>query len=306
MTLPTFLTVGAEKCGTTALHVHLSRHPQVFMSEPKEPSFFLSEDPRYTGQDMGDLQHEYIRTLEEYQAIFESVDGETAIGESSPCYLYSDVAPHKIKELIPDAKIIAILRNPVQRAYSQFVFNQQRGWEARKMTFSRALELEDERVEKGSMWAFHYTRRGKYSGQIKRYLDTFSSARVRVVLYDDFVKKPDSVLEDLYGFLGVGSVSLDNTRERHNVTGLPKSTLLHRLTNTSNPFKSILKSILPQGARQRVRRALSSWNSTKPPADPADLSRLGELFEADIRQLAELIEPDPLVWLGRADATPAL
>jgi hypothetical protein len=305
VTLPTFLTVGAEKCGTTALHVHLSRHPQVFMSEPKEPSFFLAEDPRYVGQDMGDLKHEYIRTLAEYEAIFDSVTDENAIGESSPCYLYSDIVPDKIKGLIPDAKIIAILRNPVQRAYSQFVFNQQRGWESRKMTFARALELEDERFENGSMWAFHYTRRGKYSGQIKRYLDVFSTARVRVVLYDDFVKTPEVVLENLYEFLGVTSAALDNTRERHNVTGLPKSTLLHRLTNTSNPFKTILKRLLPKGARQRVRRALSSWNSTKPPADPDDLSRLENLFEADIRELAGIIDPDPLVWLNKTGPSPA-
>lgn len=299
MTIPTFFIVGAEKCGTTALHRHLSRHPQIFMSEPKEPSFFLAEDHRYVTQDLGGMSHSPIRTLEEYESLFATAADAKEIGESSPCYIYSDVAPHRIKAKVPDARIIAILRNPMERAYSQFVFNQQLGWESHRLTFADALALEEERVEKNSMWAFHYTRRGMYSKQVGRYLDLFGNNRVRIVLYDDFVREPEKVLDEIYDFLGVDHITLENPRELHNVSGLPKSRLLHHITHTPNPLKSLLKSILPNKVRQQIQHQVRSRNLIKPPASPDDLAHLKDVFETDIHALDRIIEPNTSVWLDK-------
>ena len=166
VTLPNFLVIGAEKSGTTALHELLATHPQVFMSEPKEPSFFLSEDRRYLAQDLMGQPSPDIRTQSEYEEIFAAAPPAKVIGESSPCYLYSPEAAQLIKATIPGVRIVALLRNPAERAFSQFTFNQQRGWEPLTRTFKEALELEEERVQGDSMWAFHYTRRGMYARQL--------------------------------------------------------------------------------------------------------------------------------------------
>jgi len=297
VTLPTFLIVGAEKCGTTALQVQLSQHPQVFMSNPKEPSYFLSFDPLYVSQKMGGLTHEYVHTAAEYEALFDGSEDKLARGEASPCYLYSEVAPGKIRELLPDAKILIILREPADRAYSQFVFNQQRGWEPRDRSFREALDREQQRVAENEMWAFHYTRRGRYYAQVKRYLDLFGSDQVRVWLYDDLNADPQKVLGEIHDFLGVERVALADPGKRENVTGLPRSALLQQLTQRPNGLKSLAKKLIPERGRKAVMRRLRAWNSVKPPPDYDQLAQLLLRFEDDIEQLAGLIRPDPRVWL---------
>jgi hypothetical protein len=178
------------------------------------------------------------------------------------------------------------------------VFNQQRGWESLDVTFAEALALEDERVEKGSMWAFHYIRRGSYAEQVERYLDVFGADQVRVILYDDFSKEPERVLSEIHEYVGVDPVAIDNARERHNVTGLPKNRLLHEILNKPNPLKSMVKRIVPKSARGRIMKPIRAWTSYKPKADPNEIAGLKNKFEADIRRLARSIKPDPTIWLN--------
>jgi len=130
MTIPNFLIIGAAKSGTTSLYHALKQHPKIFMSPVKEPNFFALEggelnypqgtvDPRYLAQ--------CITTKEEYNQQFEGVSNEIAVGEASPIYLYHPQAPVRIKNCLPNVKIIVILRNPIERAYSNFLHHIREG-----------------------------------------------------------------------------------------------------------------------------------------------------------------------------------
>ena len=112
MAMPNFLIIGAMKSGTTALYYYLEQHPQVYMSPVKEPNFFCSEE---------NSDGDFATRLGAYQDLFRDVSGEKAIGEASHCYLYEPEAAARIQEYITDAKLIAVLRDPVDRAYSHFL-----------------------------------------------------------------------------------------------------------------------------------------------------------------------------------------
>jgi len=299
MTLPTFITVGAEKCGTTALHAQLNNHPQIFMSNPKEPSYFASSDQKFINQEMRDLNHNYINNLEQYKSIFSEVNDEIAIGESSPCYLYSDSAAKMIKSVIPDVKIIIILRNPVLRAYSQFVFNQMRGWEARNIEFQSAIDIETSRIKNNSMWAFHYLARGMYFRQVEKYLEIFGDSNVKVILYDDYVERPDKTLDEIHSFIGVEKFNYTNSAEKHNVTRLSRVKFIETLINNQNKLALIIKKIIPNSVKGKISDIIQLLNSTKPKADPEYLLALEQHFCEDIKLLSTIIDKSPLIWLSK-------
>lgn len=298
MTLPNFLVIGAEKSGTTALHELLATHPQVFMSEPKEPSFFLSQDPRYLAQDLLGQQHGDIRTQAKYEEIFAAAPAAKAIGESSPCYLYSPEAAKLIRATIPGVRIVALLRNPAERAFSQFTFNQQRGWEPLARTFREALELEEERVQGNSMWAFHYTRRGMYARQLAPYLNAFGD-RVRVWAYDDFVEKPAHVLREICAFCEIEEIALAEPPARRNVTSLPRSGIVRQLLDRPNPIRAMARGLMPNRARSALGAMLRRMNARRPAKDDEAIRSLIPVFEEDIRQLAATILPKAADWLSR-------
>lgn len=142
MTMPNFLIVGAQKAGTTSLHYYLKQHPQIYMRPRKEPHFF--EGMHWDFYRPGRIMLA-VTDLADYQALFEGVTDEKAIGEASASYLYSPKAPTLIKRSIPDARLIAILRNPPDRAYSNFLHCVRGGRES-IVDFAEALRVEEERI----------------------------------------------------------------------------------------------------------------------------------------------------------------
>jgi hypothetical protein len=301
MTLPNLLIVGAEKCGTTALFAQLGAHPQVFMAVQKEPSYFLASDPLFVSQKMPGGEHPYVRTLAEYEALFDGTQSYVVRGEASPCYLYSKVAPAKIHEAVPDAKIVIMLRNPAERAYSQFLYNVRQGWEPEGQTFESALALEDERVAANEMWAFHYVRRSRYCEQVRRYAELFGD-RVRVWLYDDYSRDPAGVLSELQVWLGIERGLPADLHERHNPTSLHRSSLVHRLTERPSPVQSLAKRLLAPDTRAAMLRRIRSWNEWRPQPPVDSMMRVTRCCAADIESLAALIAPDPRIWLRNAMA----
>src|SRR5918998_2242905 len=124
MTMPNFLLIGAMKAGTTAFYQLLDKHPQVYMSPNKEPNFFAFEGEKLdfrAPSDIEGLNRHAVTEIEEYQALFDGVSGEKAIGEASHWYMYKPEASGRIKHHLPEAKLIAVLRDPAERAYSEFL-----------------------------------------------------------------------------------------------------------------------------------------------------------------------------------------
>jgi hypothetical protein len=285
--LPTFLVIGAESSGTTSLYQYLRQHPQIFMSPIKEPNFFAYDEAAHRNR------HDVfpIRSFVDYQALFFGVRGQRAIGEASTTYLYCSAAPDRIKEALPGVRLIAMLRDPVERAHTAYLTIARAGRE--KRTFAQVVR--DARNGEACV----YVDRGAYHGQLARYADRFARDQWAVYLFDDYKRDPISVLHRIFRFLDVDDAFVPDVSVKHNVSGLPKSKLLERLLRR-NSFTVAVKRHLPDWARRTVDDAVSAIhraNRVKPTIDPEIRQELIALYRDDILKLQDLIRQDLTAWL---------
>ena len=295
MTLPTFLVIGAAKSGTTALTHYLRQHPDVYMSPVKGCNFFAVEGARVMQGGPIPTGH-WIHDINDYRAQFEAVKGERAIGEASESYLSSPQAPARIRHYIPDAKLIAMLRNPVDRAYSSFMHLVRDGSET-ELDFRAALRLEEERAAANWGGMYRYREVGLYHGQLGRYFDLFAREQMAVYLYDDFESDPAALMRGVFGFLGVDEAFNPDMSQRPNVSGFHRSRLLQRaFTRTSLP-RRVARRIFPPPVKRTVKRQLKK-RVVKRPLDPAVRAELQAYFRDDILRLQDLLGRDLSAWLG--------
>jgi hypothetical protein len=292
MTMPNFLIIGAMKSGTTALYYYLEQHPQIYMSPIKEPNFFCSEEQENS-------EGNSAARLGAYQDLFRDVSGEKAIGEASHCYLYRPEAPARIQDSIPDAKLIAVLRNPVDRAYSHFLHMVRNGSEP-LADFAQALRVEESGGYQKSKFQ-DYIGRGRYYGQLKRYIDAFGRDQIKVYLYEDLSNAPVDTLQDAFRFLGVDDSFVPDVSLKRNVSGYPKHKTVDKLLRKPNPIKDALKIYLPARLRWHLSKAfdeLKTRNLAEPPALQPEVRRqLIGVYREDILKLQELIHRDFSGWL---------
>ena len=190
--LPTFMIGGAQKSGTTSLHMYLAAHPDIhFPDFPQEIHFFAHEKL-------------FRRGIDHYARHFtEVLPTQTTIGQTSPLYLYSEEAPIRIAATMPDAKMIFVLRDPVKRAYSHYWHSVKYGFETR--SFSEALKLEKERLGRSPFARRHfsYVDRGFYAAQLKHYLDYIPHDQILVLIMEEMVANPLLAINRCCRFLGV-------------------------------------------------------------------------------------------------------
>lgn len=304
MTMPNFLIIGAMKSGTTSLYYYLKQHPQIYMSAVKEPNFFALEGEKlnFNGPEGPGLVNRWIcdeatTTIEEYRSLFEGVSSETAIGEASPWYLYSPEAPSRIRRYIPEAKLIVVLRNPVDRAYSAFSQFVRDGREPLN-DFTRALQAEEERIRNNWKWIWHYKKMGFYYGQLKRYYGTFEQEQIRVYLYEELNNNPTGVLQDVFRYLGVDDTFTPDISRRLNVSGAPKSKVLFAIMEKPNPVRTFLRPFLPERLRRRISTTLQNINLIEPEPLRQEIRReLIEVYRPDVLKLQHLIKRDLSGWL---------
>jgi hypothetical protein len=298
--LPNFLIIGAAKSGTTSLWRYLSQHPQVFFAPIKEPRFFSyeGESVAYVGPGDDKWEREIIRSWDSYRALFTPSEIHRAVGEASNVYLYfaAKTAP-RIAARLPHVKLIAILRNPVDRAYSSFLMLRGEGREP-LADFRRALREEAGRLERGWSPAWAYTRRGFYAEAIQTYLQCFPREQLRFFLYDDLVQRPQELFDSIFQFLGVDRFEPD-TRRRYNVSIRPKSRRLAFLLHNRTLLSRTLRLFLPHSFRISFNQRLREWNIRQPAKLPAHLrAELAPLFREDILRVADLIERDLRGWMA--------
>jgi hypothetical protein len=292
LTLPNFIIVGAAKAGTTALYWYLSEHPAVYMSPVKETFYFaygVDEAGRLLYGDP-DVHRFPIKTLPEYEALFAAAGDATAIGEASPIYLECPQAAERIRSLIPGARIIASLRQPVDRAYSDYIMYLRR--RGRRLDPAHDLRPDAAWARPDSRWM----QVSRYAAQVRRYVDRFPAERIHVAVFDDLKRDAVGMTQSVYRFVGVDPSFRPDVETPHAAGGVPKSRLLERLFS-NRALRSALQPLMPRGAANWVRR-FRSRTMEKPPALPPDLRReLTEHFRADIAETSALIGRNLDHWL---------
>jgi Sulfotransferase domain len=217
--LPDFLIVGAPKAGTTALHAALMQHPQLRLSVPKEPKYFMCGDappPLYVGPGDAHSRREWIWRREDYAGLFADIPDNVLCGESTPFYLFDKQAHLRMAEAIPDVKLIAVLRDPVDRAYSNWMHLWVDGLEPVADVVS-ACACERQRVHDGWAPFWRYIELGKYGEQLRHLRQHFDPSQIMTLRYRELVDDPERTTDRVCTFLGVkegviDTVPRDNTR----------------------------------------------------------------------------------------------
>ena len=296
---PNFFVIGAPKCGTTALFDMLRQHPEVYMSPVKEPHFFTFEGevPIFSGPGGYYYRRYAVQNPRDYLLLFAAASNQRAIGEVSPSYLFSPVAASRIKKNYPDSKIIVLLRQPADRAYSRFQYNRFHLLE-RMNSFEQALEMERTRKEAGWLPVFLYKEEGYYYRNLKKYYDYFPPQNIKVYLYDEFNQSPFMVLQDLFRFLEVEADFKPELR-RKNVTVVPKMELVHRVAVTMGKNESPFAKSRPGILLAKIVATMNhKYNLiAPPPLHPLTRKRLTDEYQDDIMQLQALISRDLSSWL---------
>jgi hypothetical protein len=290
--LPNFIVIGAAKAGTTALYWYLEEHPDVFMSPVKETNYFA-----YGLDENGSLQygdpdvHRFpVKTLQEYEGLFQGASGARAIGEASPIYLECPQAAGRIRDLLPGVQLICSIRHPVDRAYSDYLMYLRR--RGRRFDPDQQLTTTSGWARPDSRWM----QVSRYYEQLSRYFAAFPRNQIHVILFDDLKASPAGVMEEVYRAVGVDPGFTPDFDTPHAAGGMPASRLLEGFLTTSAISKAV-RPWIPKQATNWVKR-LRSQNLRQAPPLPRELRRqLTRPFGDDIRKTSELIGRDLQHWL---------
>ncbi len=305
--MPDFLIIGAGKSGTTSLHHYLQQHPEIFMSEVKEPNFFALE-----GEAAVDAQqdpHQFfhypwaVRDLSQYQALFAAAAPTQRKGESSTMYLYRPEAIGNIKKYVPDVKLVVIFRQPAERLYSRYLH------------LAREDRLPTPRFEDvmdtSSLWwqRNDLIKEGFYYRHLVRFFDEFPHQHIKVLLYEDLHGDAEKLIQDLYRFLEVDSGFTPQLGTRYNQSGFIKNRFYDTLVGQQSVIMDSVRNLFPKvydTARsslllQQLLNKLRAKNLHKPEISEAMWNYLTfEVYGDDIEQLQSLLQRDLTHWLTRS------
>jgi len=315
MPLPNFFVVGATKAGTTSLYHYLDQHPQIYMSPIKEPSYFASEvrPENFADEYRQELRESLVMVQEflngpmqekrfgglifdweDYGRLFRNVTDQKAVGEASVCYLWSKTAARDIASRIPDAKIIMILRDPAERAFSQYLDSLTGGRTLK--SFRRHVEMSMQSTSTKFEVMNPFLELGRYYEQVKRFLEAFPKENIRIYWYDDCRGQISKLLPDIFQFLGVDPNFVPNTGEKFRSPRVPRLYPVSYFLKQRGMWQP-LRRMIPESLRPAFRRAVLRKREALV-LDPEDRRVLVEYYRDDIQKLAALMNRDLSSWLS--------
>ena len=290
---PNFLIIGAQKAGTTSLHEYLNQHPNIFMSQPKEPHFFSKDECFSVG-------------IKYYQRFFEQLGKQKRIGEASTSYtIYLDLEKvvKRIYAFNKNMKLIYILRSPIKRAYSAYWWNVRGVLE--DLSFEDAIAQEEKRINKVPREdPYSYKRRGLYFHIISTYLKYFPRENLEIVFLDDLQASPIDACNKIFDFLCIEKFKITKL-EKQNPATLPKSKTIQKLISYRNPLRTTLSTILThtgaggKRAKDRLYKFIKGQNLELfdyPPMKESTFDYLANYFEDDIKQLEKFTNRNLSHW----------
>jgi hypothetical protein len=303
MPLPDFLIAGVPKAGTTALHAALSPHPGLYLSKVKEPKFFLSDGPPPAEGGPGDVQtyQEHVWRRADYEALFAPAPAGTLRGEATPFYLYDLAAHDRIKNLTPNAKLILLLRDPVDRAHSNWTHLWNAGLEP-EPDFLTACRAEEERKAAGWADFWHYIGLGRYGRQVQHLYEVFPREQVLLLRYRDLKDAPAPTLHRVCDFLGVRTGALraiprENVN-RHVVEDNAINQVLRGVLRVGGRFGHRFPVPLRLAGRGPLLTMLHRKQGNRPVTAPLERAALLPLFADDIALLQDVTGQRYDDWLA--------
>jgi hypothetical protein len=307
MALPNFFVIGVPKAGTTALHVALARHPRLYMSEVKEPKFFLCDGPPPTRGGPGDVKtfRERIWRREDYEALFARAPEGALRGESTPFYLYDPDAQQRLHQAVPDARLIAVLRDPIDRAHSNWTHLWSAGLEP-EGDFLAACRLEQQRAKAGWAQFWRYLDLGCYGEQLQRLFTRFPREQVLILRYWQLRDESAKTLDRICEFLGVETGLLTEIPAANvttHATASLKNRILSELLRALDAIDQYLPRTILRRGRDALSRMIQSEQRRRHPLTAEQRTELIPHFAADIALLQELTGESFGDWLQAAPRT---
>lgn len=295
--------VGAAKAGTTTLYYLLDQHPAVCTPVVKEPNCFSNidnhSDPVKPGNGPGDDSTIWIQTQKKYHKLYSPEKHHTIKLDASVSYLYSTTAASQIAEYDPDSRIIIVLRNPVERAFSHYKHLLRDGRET--VSFEEAVNLEQSRIQKGWEFSWHLTNMGMYSDQIQRYFDHFNPEQIHIVTLEDIKQDIAAVLNEITLFLGLEPFEYDFEQQERNESGVARSWILSRIVNWILGYKATINKIIPPKVSHKALQLFRAVNIRQSDMEISDelRSKLYVKFKADITKTEQLIGRNLDAWRNK-------
>ena len=283
--LPNFLIVGAPKAGTTSLCHYLSKHPSVFISSPKEINYFSRDE--IIAQNLYYKDFKAIN-LNQYKKLFKKAKDRIAVGEGSVSYLFYPETPQKIKKIIPNVKIIILLRDPINRGFSHFLMDLRLGLV--NNTFEEIIKNNNNT----DLYYQQYIELGLYYQQVKRYIDNFGKDRVKIYLQDDMRDNMKDVLKDLFTFLEIDNSMIPKINKKYNIFSISKYNFINKIY-VFHRTRKYLSKILPNNNKEYLKKILFQ-NYDKPKLNDDIKTYLLSVYLDDINNLEQLINRDLSNW----------
>jgi len=276
---PNFFIVGAPKAGTSSIYEYLKTFPEIFMSSIKEPNYFsgktVPDDYKWMKP---------IRDKEQYLTLFSKVQNESIFGEASATYFYDPEAPKLIYEKFPNAKILVSLRDPVERAFSHYLKNIKN---KSKISFHEQILKEISNQEDPDE-PILVVKNGLYSESLKRY-QKFFGGDVFVIIFEEFVKNPGNIINNIISFLGIKNSTGDFEKRIYNKYVPTRGTLAEYLIRTRTTAK--LSKILPQNFQKFLsKNFLYDENKPKPKMSKNDRELLINYYKEDVKKLRIILK----------------
>ncbi|WP_176223804.1 sulfotransferase family protein [Marivirga sericea] len=301
--IPDFLIIGAGKSGTTSLDNYLKQHPEIFISERKEPNFYGYELNQLSDFSVkSEINHytDSVTNLEDYLNLFSSAGQQQLKGETSNTYMYHNTAAERIQHYNPEMKLIAILRQPAERLYSRFLH------------LARENELPTDNfldcLDKESIWWWRndLVKEGFYGQYLKKYYELFDHSQIKVFLFEDLKNHPEKLFKEVFQFLNIDSGFEPNLSVEYNQSGFIKNKKVDAIFGGKGIINRTMKFILPKKIISSLKgniqvqkkiQSLRSKNLHKPKLKTELKQQItNEIYLEDIKELQKLIDRDLSHW----------
>lgn len=284
-----FFIVGAPKAGTSSLYHYLNEHPQIEMSSQKETDYFSDAAIQKQGMYYGKNR---IDTEEKYNRLFNTQKKDVIFGEGSVSYLFYPTVAQDIKAYNSMAKIIIMLRNPIDRAFSHYLMDYRLGLVSDSF---KDIINKTSKHKNAHLFYQQYIKVGEYTTQLKRYFDVFDKESILLIDYEDFKSDVAGTVGLAYSFLKVSTEFSADVNKKHNTFTMPKNKLI-RFVYSFVVIRNILTFIFPKNIVKTIRFMLFEQDK-KPKLLEETRNQLKHYFSNDVRLLGNLIGKDYAKWI---------